>query len=130
MMTSMTVETLEYFRRTLRRALDTEMLVEKIRQEHSMREQQTLMAAGINTSPAGQWSKRKAFDQMDWLAKGFVQTNEVQMAIDQIADPHLRRDKNDTDALIRRFNKDRGHGKISLKEFIDELTPKVPTKSY
>jgi hypothetical protein len=52
-MTAMTVETLEYFRRTLRRALDTEMLVEKIRQEHSMREQQTLMAAGINTSPAG-----------------------------------------------------------------------------
>ena len=53
LMTSMTVETLEYFRRTLRRALDTEMAVEKIRQEHSMREQQTLMAAGINTSPAG-----------------------------------------------------------------------------
>ena len=53
LMTAMTVETLEYFRRTLRRALDTEMLVEKIRQEHSMREQQTLMAAGINTSPAG-----------------------------------------------------------------------------
>lgn len=95
-----------------------------------MREQQTLMAAGINTSLAGQWSKRKAFDQLDWLAKGFIQTNEVQMAIDQIADPQIRRDKNDTDALIRRFNKDRAHGKISLKEFIDELTPKVPTKSY
>jgi hypothetical protein len=52
------------------------------------------------------------------------------MAIDQIADPQIRCDKNDTDALIRRFNKDRAHGKISLKEFIDELTPKVPTKSY
>jgi hypothetical protein len=37
-MTTMTVETLEYFRRALRMALDTEMWVEKIRQEHSMRE--------------------------------------------------------------------------------------------
>jgi hypothetical protein len=76
-MTSMTVDTLEYFRRTLRRCLDTEIIVEKIRQEHSMRETQTLMAAGINTSPAGMWSKRKAFDQMDWLSKGFIQANEV-----------------------------------------------------
>jgi hypothetical protein len=31
LMTSMTVETLEYFRRVMRRALDTEMMVEKIR---------------------------------------------------------------------------------------------------
>jgi hypothetical protein len=81
-MTTMTVETLEYFRRTLRRALDTEMIVEKIRQEHSMREAQTLSAAGVNSSPAGLWSKRRAFDQMDWLSKGFIQSGELQMALD------------------------------------------------
>ena len=95
-----------------------------------MRESQTLQVAGINTSPAGQWSKRKAFDQMDWLSKGFIQANELQMAMDQLAEPQIRRDKNDTEAIIRRFNKDRAHVKISLKEFLDELTPKVPAKSY
>lgn len=31
MMTSMTVETLEYFRRVMRRALDIECMIEKIR---------------------------------------------------------------------------------------------------
>ena len=36
----------------------------------------------------------------------------------------------DLESIVRRFNKDRTHGRISLKEFIDELTPKVPTKSY
>ncbi len=52
------------------------------------------------------------------------------MALDQLADPQLRRDKTDTDALIRRFNKDRGHGRVSMKEFLDEMTPKIPTKAY
>jgi hypothetical protein len=79
---SMTVETLEYFRRVMRRALDNECMVERIRQEHSMRESQTLISIGINTSPAGSWSKRRAFDQMDWLSKTFITATEIQMALD------------------------------------------------
>ncbi len=129
-MTSMTVETLEYFRRVMRRALDTECMIEKIRQEHSMRESQTLISIGINSSPHGSWSKRRAFDQMDWLAKSFITATEIQMALDQLADPMLKRDKNDTEALVKRFNKNRINGKITLKEFMDELTTKAPTKSY
>ena len=65
---------------------------------------------------------------MDWLSKGFITATEVQMAFDQLADPQVKRDKTDTEAIIRRFNKDRTHGRIAIKEFIDELTPKVPTK--
>lgn len=38
--------------------------------------------------------------------------------------------KEDIEALVRRFNKDRTHGRVTLKEFIDELTPKVPKKNY
>ena len=81
-MTSMTVETLEYFRRVMRRAIDNECMIERIRQEHSMRESQTLISIGINTSPAGSWSKRRAFDQMDWLSKTYITATEIQMALD------------------------------------------------
>ena len=78
MMTAMTVETLEYLRRVMRRALDTECIIERIRQEHSTRESQTLISIGINTSPVGgAWSKRRAFDQMDWLAKTHISATEI-----------------------------------------------------
>jgi len=42
----------------------------------------------------------------------------------------IKRDKNDTEALVKRFNKNRLNGKITLKEFMDELTTKAPTKTY
>jgi len=47
-----------------------------------MRESQTLISIGINTSPAGSWSKRRAFDQMDWLSKTYITATEIQMALD------------------------------------------------
>jgi hypothetical protein len=34
------------------------------------------------------------------------------------------------EALLRRFNKDKLNGRVSLPEFLDELTPKVPEKPY
>ena len=34
------------------------------------------------------------------------------------------------EALIRRFNKDKLNGKVSLPEFLAELTPKVGEKRY
>lgn len=34
------------------------------------------------------------------------------------------------EAFIRRFNKDKLSGKISLPEFLDELTPKEDEKRY
>jgi hypothetical protein len=38
--------------------------------------------------------------------------------MDQLGEPTANRDKNDIEALIRRFNKDRAHGRVSLKDFI------------
>jgi hypothetical protein len=40
------------------------------------------------------------------------------------------KDSIEMEAMIRRFNKDKLNGRISLPEFIDELTPKCPEKAY
>lgn len=80
------------------------------------------------TNVVSKWSKSKAFEQMDWLAKGYISGVELEQAIEKLADPMLRRDKNDIECLVRRFNKDKSTGKVSIKEFIDELLPKVPLK--
>ena len=32
--------------------------------------------------------------------------------------------RTDIDSLIRRFNKDKANGRVSLPEFLDELVPK------
>jgi len=34
------------------------------------------------------------------------------------------------EGLIRRFNKDKMNGRISLPEFLEELSSKVPDKAY
>ena len=40
------------------------------------------------------------------------------------------KDSIEMEAMIRRFNKDKLNGRISLPEFIEELTPKCPEKAY
>lgn len=42
----------------------------------------------------------------------------------------LKQDSVDLECLIRRFNKDKLNGRVSLPEFIEELTPKNPKKAY
>jgi hypothetical protein len=42
----------------------------------------------------------------------------------------LKQDALDLECLIRRFNKDKLNGRVSLPEFLDELTPKNPEKAY
>lgn len=131
-MSSMTVETTEAFRRVIQRALEVEKTVERLRQDHGAREIQTLQASGISTgvNPALKWSKQKAFLQMDWLQRGFITQNEISQAVDQLAEPGIAKDKDDYEMLVKRMNKDKTHGRVSMKEFIDELTPKCPTKVY
>jgi len=34
------------------------------------------------------------------------------------------------EGFLRRFNKDKMNGRISLPEFMDELTPKAPGKPF
>jgi hypothetical protein len=74
----MSPETVEVFRRTLKRALDTEIMIERLRQANITKEAQTLQSVGLHASNANSWSKRKAFDQMDWLNKAYITVIEVQ----------------------------------------------------
>jgi len=58
-MGTMTVETTEALRKVIKRALELETTVERLRQDHGGREIQTLQAAGISTgvNPALKWSR-------------------------------------------------------------------------
>jgi hypothetical protein len=40
------------------------------------------------------------------------------------------RDSIEMEGMIRRFNKDKLNGRISLPEFLDELSPKCSEKPY
>lgn len=65
---------------------------------------------------------RMVFDQMDVNQKGFLTFVEMM----QFFDSYSRKQVGgmDLEGLIRRFNKDKLNGRISLPEFLDELTPK------
>jgi EF-hand domain pair len=85
---------------------------------------------------------RLAFDTLDWLGRGFLTQNEFKRAFEQINERlggssgvHQEivmrsRDSLEMEGMIRRFNKDKLNGRISLPEFLDELTPKSSEKCY
>ena len=84
---------------------------------------------------------RQAFDSLDWLGRGFITDNEFKRAFENICErlgsPMLHQeivvriqDSIEMEAMIRRFNKDKLNGRISLPEFLDELAPKCPEKAY
>lgn len=76
------------------------------------------------------WSRRKAFEQIDWLARGYITASEIMQALESLGDPEKAFGKSDAEVVVKRFNKNKGSGRVTLKEFIDEVTPKVPSKSY
>jgi Ca2+-binding EF-hand superfamily protein len=119
-------ETKELLRRAFRKIVDAESMVESMRQR-------------ISREPS--ISLRKAFDSLDWLGRGFLTSSEFKRAFEwqqniqsQIGSysvsAFVRQDSVEMEALIRRFNKDKLNGRVSLPEFLDELTPKVPEKPY
>jgi len=113
-------ETKELLRRTFRKIVDAECIMENIRQR--IGKQSTV-------------SLRKAFDALDWLGRGFLTTNEFKRTFDWYADlqgssAYMRVDTVELEGMIRRFNKDKLNGRISLPEFIDELSAKCPEKPY
>lgn len=121
----MSFETKELLRRTFRKLIDAECMIENLRQRIARENSVSL---------------RKAFDGMDWLGRGFLTNNEFKRVIEQIgqrmstASLHssivLKQDSIDLECLIRRFNKDKLNGRVSLPEFIEELTPKNPNRAY
>lgn len=115
----LTFETKELLVNVFRKCIDVEVEVEMIRQR--LNHQLAIPLRG-------------AYDQLDWLNRGFLTKAEIKRIIDQNIDmcpnrselrmnSHL--DSLEMEALFRRFNKDKVNGKISMVEFIDELTPKM-----
>ena len=63
------------------------------------------------------------FDRIDVLRRGSLQLTEIQNLMSK--DPENQFTKVEIENLIRRFNKDKMNGVISLPEFLSELTPKL-----
>lgn len=115
----LSIDTRDHLINVFRLSIDIEVEIEMIRQRltHSM------------NIPL-----RNAYDQIDWLNRGFLTKTEIKRIIDSNIDmcpdrgallEDSRVDSVVMEALFRRFNKDKLNGKISMMEFIDELTMKM-----
>lgn len=120
----MSPETRHMLKTVFRHAIDAECMVESIRQtvEKSM--------------PV---SLRTIFDQLDWLKRGFLTSSEFRRYFTGYPDETASlRDKAtgnvaqqiEMEGLLRRFNKDKLNGRVSLPEFMDGLTPKCSEKQF
>ena len=78
-------------------------------------------------------SLKDVFQQFDFLNRGFITKLDIKKVIES-NEQHVSSvtsmqrchpDSVEMEALIRRFNKDRSNGRISLTEWIDELTPMI-----
>ena len=75
---------------------------------------------------------RNIFMEIDWKNQGFITKQEIRRMIEhnkEYISPitlgnRSHPDSIEMEALIRRFNKDKQNGKISLTEWVEELTPK------
>ena len=121
---AMSSETEMMLKTVLRHAIDAECMVESIRQtvEKNM--------------PS---SLRAVFDQLDWLKRGFLTSSEFRRYFTGYPDEttELREQATgntsaqiEMEGLLRRFNKDKLNGRVSLPEFLDGLTPKMPEKQF
>ena len=85
-------------------------------------------------------SLRAIFDELDWLKRGFLTSSEFRRYfegyLDETALLREQAAKNhgavqvELEGLLRRFNKDKLNGRVSLPEFMDALTPKCPDKKF
>ena len=117
-------ETKELIRRLLRKVLDQESLIEGFRQR-------------IRREPSV--SVRKAYDALDCYNRGFITSSELKRAFNIASQRYLSSslghsfnvvDSVELECFIRRLNKDELNGRVSLTEFVEELTPKCPEKPY
>jgi hypothetical protein len=68
---------------------------------------------------------------LDWLQRGFLTVAEIRRYFDNYPDETQTYRKGgdlsfnlEIEGLIRRFNKDKLNGRITLTEFLEELTPR------
>ena len=76
-------------------------------------------------------SLKTVFDQIDSQGRGFITKLDIKSIVDKyqlhvssvMSMQRSHPDSVEMDAFVRRFNKDKQNGRISLQEWIDELTP-------
>lgn len=68
---------------------------------------------------------RDLFDRIDILRRGSLTFKEIDNLLNSAGDHHHKFNKVEIESLIRRFNKDKMNGVVSLPEFLSELTPKL-----
>ena len=118
-------ETRMLLQQTLRNVIDAENMVESMRQQVS------------KTIPI---NLRQVFDSLDWLKRGFLTSSEFRRYFEGYPDETTElRDQAtksgsklslEIEAMLRRFNKDKLNGRVSLPEFMDALTPKCPERQF
>jgi hypothetical protein len=85
-----------------------------------------------------QVTPRQVFDHLDWLNRGFLTSTEFRRYFDankQVSEGTVltakdKENHTEMEALLRRFNKDKLSGRVSLPEFLELLTPKDQEKRY
>ena len=110
-------ETRTMILKIIRRCVDNEVQIEMIRQKLQRHLPLPL---------------RNIFMEIDWKNQGFITKQEIRRMIEhnkEYISPitlgnRSHPDSIEMEALIRRFNKDKQNGKISLTEWVEELTPK------
>ena len=110
--------TKDAIRHCLRRVIDSEQMVESIRQRIDRETSVSL---------------RSAFDSMDRFNRGYLSFGDFQAAFDYqtgMTGVDVSGSPSDLDCLIKRFNKDKLNGRVSMPEFIEELTFRAPEKKY
>jgi hypothetical protein len=76
---------------------------------------------------------RSAFEALDQLRRGYIAGSDFQSAFDHqtnVTGIDISGPPSDLDCLIKRFNKDKLNGRVSMPEFCDEMAPKTPHKPY
>ena len=110
-------QTYSMFKAMLRAVLNAEAMCENLRQK---------LQTGVSAT------LRELFDRLDCSTRGFLTQIELQTFFSAFPTIQGTNQERTTmmDAFIRRFNKDKLNGRISLPEFLDELTPKQENKQY
>ena len=121
----MSTETRMLFKTLIRQSIDAECMVESIRQQ---------------VEKSMPMSLRAIFDELDWLKRGFLTSSEFRRYfegyLDETAQLRQQATRNqhtgqrEIEGLLRRFNRDKLNGRVSLPEFMDALTPKCPEKQF
>ena len=99
------------------RVVDCERMIEKIR---------------LDSRNSGVNSLRDVFDEFDWMGRGFLTQTEVRRHFDLYPDETqcykmgTNVDANlEIELFLRRLNKDKLNGRVSLTDWLDELTPNL-----